>query len=131
MMSVGDCIINGVTGAHGVGECRVLARAGVAVTILERTGQLCSGSTWHAAGLVTRFGGSSKLKKIHVRSLDLLEELHEAHDINLKLPGSIRLIERGDADRLAEAKHHLGMAKLYDHPNFVTEMISPTKISEL
>jgi dimethylglycine dehydrogenase len=44
--------------------------------------------------------------------LDLLEEVHNKHDINLKLPGSIRLVEKGNADRLAEACQHLAMAKL-------------------
>ena len=47
---------------------RVLARHGVHVTLLEKSGQLCSGATWHAAGLVTRFAGSAKLKRIHVRA---------------------------------------------------------------
>lgn len=123
------CVVIG-GGIAGAAITRVLARKGVDVTLLERTGQLCSGATWHAAGLVTRFAGSPKLKKIHVRSLDLLEELHDKHDINLKLPGSIRLIEKGNLDRLFEARQHLAMARLYDRPEFVTEMISADQIAE-
>eukprot|EP00035_Acanthoeca_spectabilis_P006564 m.126257 g.126257 ORF g.126257 m.126257 type:complete len:90 (+) comp13565_c0_seq5:1686-1955(+) len=53
-------------GIAGASIARVLSRRGVDVTLLEKSGQLCSGATWHAAGLVTRFAGSSKLKKIHV-----------------------------------------------------------------
>ena len=72
----------------------------IQVTLLEKSSRLCSGATWHAAGLVTRFGGSSKIKKIHVRSLDLLTALQEKVDkeedmhesLGLHLPGSIRII---------------------------------------
>ena len=56
-------------GIAGVSLAKVLAARGVAVSLFEKGAALCSGSTWHAAGLVTRFGGSSKLKKLHVRSL--------------------------------------------------------------
>ena len=56
------CIIGG--GIAGVALSRNLAKAGVAVTVIERGPQLCSGATWHAAGLVTRFAGSPKLKKV-------------------------------------------------------------------
>lgn len=66
-----------------------------------------------------------------VRSLDLLEEVHDAHDINLKLPGSIRLVEQGNPDRLAEAWQHLAIAKLFDRPDLPTEMISLERIAEL
>ena len=58
------CIIGG--GIAGVALSRNLAKAGVAVTVIERGPQLCSGATWHAAGLVTRFAGSPKLKKVTV-----------------------------------------------------------------
>ena len=51
-------------GIAGVALSRNLAKAGVAVTVIERGPQLCSGATWHAAGLVTRFAGSPKLKKV-------------------------------------------------------------------
>ena len=90
-------------GAAGAAITRALAARGVGVTLLEKAGQLCSGATWHAAGLVTRFGGSPKLKKLHVRSLALLTEMHAAHDVGLHLTGSIRIIEKDHADRLLEA----------------------------
>ena len=51
-------------GIAGVSISWRLASRGVAVTLLERTPQLCSGATWHAAGLVTRFGGSPKIKNL-------------------------------------------------------------------
>lgn len=64
-------------GAAGATISRVLSQRGVQVTQLEKASMTCAGATWHAAGLVTRFGGSSKLKKIHVRSLELMTALHD------------------------------------------------------
>ena len=42
-------------GIAGVTIARLLAQRGVGTTLLEKSGQLTSGATWHAAGLVTRF----------------------------------------------------------------------------
>jgi len=118
-------------GIAGASISKVLAAKGVGVTLLEKAGQLCSGSTWHAAGLVTRFGGSPKLKKIHVKSLQALTELHEKFGIGLHQPGSIRIIEKGNLDRLREAKQNLAMAALYDDPQFPTEMLSAEEVGAL
>ena len=118
-------------GAAGAAITRALAARGVGVTLLEKAGQLCSGATWHAAGLVTRFGGSPKLKKLHVRSLALLTEMHDAHDVGLHLTGSIRVIEKGHADRLLEAKHHVEMAALYDDPALPTRLIGADEVAAL
>lgn len=120
-------------GIAGVALSKVLAGRGVQVMLLEKSGQLTSGATWHAAGLVTRFGGGSKLKKLHVRAIELLDRLHDEEEdgIGLHLSGTIRLIEKGDNDRLLEAKQHVGMARLYDDPAYPTEMICPGRISEL
>ena len=48
-----SCVIVG-GGIAGVSLSRVLAQRGVAVTLIEKSHMLCAGSTWHAAGLVTR-----------------------------------------------------------------------------
>ena len=78
------------------------------IDLQERTPQLCSGATWHAAGLVTRFAGSSKLKKIHVRSLAILTALHDKYGIGLHTEGgSIRLVEKGNRDRWLEAQQQV------------------------
>ena len=92
-----SCIIVG-GGVAGACLSRTLAQRGIQVTLLEKSDLLCSGATWHAAGLVTRFGGSPKIKKIHVRSLQLLNELNEEWEggISLHTPGSIRIIEKGN-----------------------------------
>eukprot|EP00040_Diaphanoeca_grandis_P013087 m.66162 g.66162 ORF g.66162 m.66162 type:complete len:824 (+) comp23656_c0_seq1:236-2707(+) len=122
-------------GIAGISLARFLAEAGVAVTVFERGPQLCSGATWHAAGLVTRFAGSPKLKKVHVRAMDLIHEVEAkvARDIGFHHPGSIRLVEKGNRDRYLEAQQQVAMASLYDHPeeNLQTRLISPDEIQEL
>jgi dimethylglycine dehydrogenase len=126
-----SCIVIG-GGIAGTAITRILSERGVDVTLLEKSGQLTSGATWHAAGLVTRFAGSSKLKKIHVRSLELLTHLHETTEngIGLHLPGSIRLIEKNHEGRLYEAKQHVDMARLFDDDGFITKMIDVDEIAE-
>eukprot|EP00965_Chrysotila_dentata_P088494 2921989-Pleurochrysis_carterae.AAC.3 len=116
-------------GVAGVAISRALATRGVKVTLLERASQLCSGATWHAAGLVTRFGGSAKLKKIHVRSLAAMCKLHEEHDIGLHLTGSIRIVEKGDFSRLAEAKQQVALAALYDDPAYPSELLPADELA--
>lgn len=118
-------------GIAGAAITRQLARRGVNVRLFEKSGQLCSGATWHAAGLVTRFGGSSKLKKIHVRALQLLTELREEHHIGLNTPGSIRLIEKGNEARLREAEQHCGLGRLLDDPLYPTRLIDVQEIKRL
>ena len=119
-------------GVAGASIARWLSSRGVGVTVLEKAGQLCAGATWHAAGLVTRFGGSPKIKKVHVRALELMTALHDESDgCGLHLTGSIRLIEKGDGDRLLEAKQHLAMARLYDDPALPTTMIGADEIARL
>ena len=118
-------------GVAGASIARELARKGVGVTLLEKAGQLCAGATWHAAGLVTRFGGSPKIKKVHVRALELMTEMHDMYDVGLHITGSIRLIETGNADRMTEAKQHVAMAALYDDPELPTSLISPEEVQAL
>ncbi|KAH8068906.1 oxidoreductase [Aureococcus anophagefferens] len=118
-------------GVAGASITRELAKAGCEVTLLERSSQLCSGATWHAAGLVTRFGGSSKLKKLHVRSMELLEDMHETHDVGLHLTGSIRLVAKGDDARALEARRHLELAKLYDVEEHPTRLLAPDECGAL
>jgi dimethylglycine dehydrogenase len=126
-----SCVVVG-GGIAGTAITRLLTERGVDVTLLEKSGQLTSGATWHAAGLVTRFAGSSKIKKIHVRSLDLLTDLHNTTEngIGLHLPGSIRLIEKNHTGRLYEAQQHVDMAQLFDDSEHTTRMIDVDEIQE-
>lgn len=118
-------------GIAGASITRELARANVDVTLLERSSQLCAGATWHAAGLVTRFAGTPNMKKVHVRSLELMTELHRAHDVGLHLTGSIRIVEKANADRLREARQHVAMAALFDPPGLRTELLPASEIARM
>ena len=51
--------------------------------------------------------------------------------IGLHRTGSIRLLEKGNADRLTEAKQHVAMAALYDDPGLPTTLISAAEVAAL
>jgi glycine/D-amino acid oxidase-like deaminating enzyme len=119
-------------GIAGAAISKSLAKRGVAVTLLEKTPQLCSGATWHAAGLVTRFAGGSKLKKLHVQALRQLNELEDTHGpIGLNRPGSLRLIEAGNSDRMMEAEQQMAMSALYDDDDLPSLLLGPSEVKEL
>lgn len=119
-------------GIAGAGITRSLAKRGVGVQLLEKSKNLTAGATWHAAGLVTRFAGSPKLKKLHVQAVTMMLELQEKHDLKgFNVTGSIRLIEKGNKARYLEAKHHHEMAKLYDIEGLGTEIISAEEVGKL
>ena len=52
-------------GAMGVGLLYHLAKEGWNDVMLIEKGELTSGSTWHAAGLVPHFIGSLNTAKVH------------------------------------------------------------------
>jgi dimethylglycine dehydrogenase len=86
-----------------------LSKLGVSAVCLEKD-EISSGATWHAAGLVTHFHGGNNFRLWHKETLDTLKEWG-AHSFHT--PGSIRLIEKGNRDRLDEAYHHAGKSELY------------------
>jgi len=51
--------------------------------------------------------------------------------IGLHRTGSIRLLEKGNADRLTEAKQHVAMAALYDDSGLPTTLISAAEVAAL
>ncbi len=53
-------------GAMGVGLAYALPREGWSDVVLIEKGELTSGSTWHAAGLIAHFIGSLNMAKIHL-----------------------------------------------------------------
>ena len=65
-----QCVIIG-GGAMGVGLLYHLAHEGWTDTILIEKGELTSGSTWHAAGLVPHFIGSLNMAKVHAYGAEL------------------------------------------------------------
>ena len=65
-------------GAMGVGLLYFLAHEGWGPdTILVEKGELTSGSTWHAAGLVPNFIGDRNMAKVHQDAVALYPRLEE------------------------------------------------------
>ena len=64
-------------GAMGVGLFYHLAHEGWTDILLIEKGELTSGSTWHAAGLVPHFIGSLNMAKVHAAAPKLYTELEE------------------------------------------------------
>lgn len=65
-------------GAMGVGLAYFLAHEGWGPdTILVEKGELTSGSTWHAAGLVPNFIGDLNMAKVHEEAIQLYPKIEE------------------------------------------------------
>ena len=76
MRDEAQCVIVG-GGAMGVGLLYHLALDGWADTVLIEKGELTSGSTWHADGLVPHIIGSLNMAKVHAYGVELNNK-HEA-----------------------------------------------------
>ena len=77
----------------GVVGCSVayhLAKFGWKDTILLERDQLTSGTTWHAAGLVSQLGPSAAITKIRKYSLDLYKKLEKIPRNSAKVRGRNR-----------------------------------------
>ena len=81
----------------GVIGCSVayhLAKFGWKDTILLERDQLTSGTTWHAAGLVSQLGPTAAITKIRKYTLDLYKELEKVdHSAGLRLNGALSIAE--------------------------------------
>ena len=66
-----------VVGGGIVGVCTAyhLARRGRQVTLLDKL-ELTSGSTWHAAGLITAYHPTPNVKRVHWDSINLYNQVH-------------------------------------------------------
>ena len=101
----------------GVVGCSVayhLAKFGWKDTILLERDQLTSGTTWHAAGLVSQLGPSAAITKIRKYSLDLYKELEKQvdHSAGLRLNGALSIAET--KGRWQELQRQATTAQLYD-----------------
>ena len=82
----------------GVVGCSVayhLAKFGWKDTILLERDQLTSGTTWHAAGLVSQLGPSAAITKIRKYTLDLYRKLEKEvdHSAGLRLNGALSIAQ--------------------------------------
>ncbi len=83
------------------------------VVLLERD-QLTSGTTWHAAGLVSQLGPTAAVTKIRKYTLDLYKKLEKEvdHSPGLRINGALSVAQT-DA-RWQELKRQATTAQLYD-----------------
>ena len=72
-----------------------LAKFGWKDVILLERDKLTSGTTWHAAGLVSQLGPSATITKIRKYSLDLYKELEKKvdHSAGLRLNGAMSIAQ--------------------------------------
>ncbi len=83
------------------------------VVLLERD-QLTSGTTWHAAGLVSQLGPTATITKIRKYSLDLYKKLEKEvdHSAGLRINGALSIAQTDS--RWQELKRQATTAQLYD-----------------
>ncbi|MGB1250390.1 MAG: FAD-dependent oxidoreductase [Candidatus Promineifilaceae bacterium] len=99
----------------GVGGCSVLyhlAKLGWKDVVLLERDDLTSGTTWHSAAQVTRFGAVQTMVGLKAYSTDLYSELNNDPDFPMgyhKNDGGIRLAHT--QDHLDGYRHFVGMAK--------------------
>ena len=101
----------------GVAGCSVayhLAKFGWKDTVILERDQLTSGTTWHAAGLVSQLGPSAAITKIRKYSLELYKKLEKEVDFSsgLKLNGALSIAST--KGRWQELQRQATTAQLFD-----------------
>ncbi len=127
MRDEAQCVVIG-GGAMGVGLLYHLAHEGWTDTVLVEKGELTSGSTWHAAGLVPHFIGSLNMAKVHAYGAELYAKLEEETGLATGWHGcgAIRLALNDDEVDWFRYVH--GMLELV---GVESHLIGPSEIREL
>ena len=104
-----------------------LAKFGWKDVILLERDKLTSGTTWHAAGLVSQIGPSATITKIRKYSLDLYKDLEKKvdHSAGLRLNGALSIAQ--EEGRWRELKRQATTAQLY---NFDVQILNKDQIKE-
>ena len=91
-----------------------LAKMGCKDVILLERDKLTSGTTWHAAGLVSKLGPSAAITKIRKYTLDLYKDLEKKvdHSAGLRLNGALSIAQT--KGRWQELQRQATTAQLYD-----------------
>ena len=115
-------------GAMGVGLLYHLVKEGWTDSVLVEKGELTSGSTWHAAGLIGHFIGNLNMAKIHLYGADLYQKLEAetGQATGWHGCGSIRLATNAD-----EADWFRQMKGLLDYVGAECHLIGPNEIRQL
>jgi len=109
--------VKAVVVGGGVAGCSTayhLAKFGWKDTILIERDQLTSGTTWHAAGLVSQLGPSAAVTKIRKYTTDLYKELEKkiGFSAGLKLNGALSIATT--KGRWQELQRQATTAQLFD-----------------
>ena len=101
-------------GVAGCSTAYHLAKFGWKDTILLERDQLTSGTTWHAAGLVSQLGPSAAITKIRKYTIDLYKELEKkiGFSAGLKLNGALSIATT--KGRWQELQRQATTAQLFD-----------------
>ena len=120
------CVIVG-GGAMGVGLLYFLAHEGWTDTILIEKGELTSGSTWHAAGLVPNFIGDLNMAKVHQEAVALYPRLEAETGLSAGWHGcgAIRLARNSD-----EADWHRYVHAMLTQVGIESHLIGAAEIAE-
>jgi len=115
----------------GIAGCSVayhLAKLGWKDIVLLERDQLTSGTTWHAAGLVSQLGATATITKLRKYSLDLYKELEKKTELSsgLKQHGAISIATT--KPRFQELLRQATTAQLFD---VNVEVLDIKKIKEL
>ncbi len=115
-------------GAMGVGLLYHLTKEGWTDVVLVEKGELTSGSTWHAAGLVPHFIGSLSMAKVHLYGSELYKSLEAetGQATGWHGCGAIRLARTAD-----EVDWFHGVKGLLDVVGAECHLIGPSEIREL
>ena len=97
------------------------------VIVLERA-SVAAGTSWHAAGLVSRGRATHFLTKLASYGVDFYRELGDRSgiEVGLRQPGSLLLARTGE--RLRELRYADGVAR---HHGIPSEIVSPERVAEL
>ena len=115
----------------GIAGCSVayhLAKQGWKDIVLLERDQLTSGTTWHAAGLLSQLGTTATITKLRKYSLDLYKELEKKTELSsgLKQHGSVSIATT--KSRFQEFLRQATTAQLFD---VNVEVLDIKKIKEL
>lgn len=124
-------------GIIGCSTAYHLARDHKADVVLLEQGQITSGSTWHAAGLVGQLRSSASITRVLKYSVDLYKRLHEETGLETgwKMTGCLRLATTPDRwtefRRLATTARSFGMEMHLISPEEVKRMWPLMETSDL
>jgi len=115
-------------GVHGASLLWHLAEEGWTDTLLVEKAELTSGSTWHAAGQITRSVADYTTAAFHHYALELYQVLEDktGQAVSLHQPGGIRVAYTDD--ELEALKTHLGVGEYIGYP---IELVGPDRLKEL